>query len=216
MTPKPDTIQEQLTAARRSQILNAATKIFAQKGFHRATIKEIAREAGLADGTIYLYFENKNALMLTLLHEINESEVRDLHFGESEGMEIGEFIKMYVRHRAEELRNEHPDLFRVVLSELLINEELREQYFQQVTAPTMELGVRYFKQWMEQGLIQKRDPYLTASAMAALFLGMFLLQELGDEELARRTDEIPDFLSDFVMNGLRKEPPHDHPNAEPS
>ena len=94
MTPKPDPIQEQLTAARRAQILKAATRIFAQKGFHRATIKEIAREAGLADGTIYLYFENKNALMLTLLHEMNESEVRDLQFGQSEGMETGEFIKM--------------------------------------------------------------------------------------------------------------------------
>ncbi len=216
MAPKPDPIQEQLTAARRAQILKAATRIFAQKGFHRATIKEIAREAGLADGTIYLYFENKNALMLTLLHEMNESEVRDLHFGQSEGMETGEFIKMYLRHRAEELRNEHPDLFRVVFSELLINEELREQYFQQVTAPTMELGIHYFKQWMEQGLIQKRDAYLTASAIAALFLGTFLLQELGDEELARRTDEIPDFLADFVMNGLRKEPPRDNANIDPA
>jgi AcrR family transcriptional regulator len=212
MPQLPDSIQEQLAAARRAQILEAATKVFALKGFHRATIKEIAREAGVADGTIYLYFENKNALMLALLHEMNESEVRDLHFAQSEGMEMGDFIRMYLRHRAEELRRDPPDLFRVVLSELLINEELRDLYFNNVTAPTMEVGVKYFEQWMAQGLIAKRDPYLTTATVAALFLGMLLMQELGDEELTRRADELPDFITDFVMNGLRKEPPHDHPN----
>lgn len=216
MTPHPDPIQEQLTAARRAQILEAATKVFALKGFHRATIKEIAREAGLADGTIYLYFENKNALMLALLHQLNETEVRDLHFAQAEEMDMAEFMRMYLRHRAQELVTEPPDLFRVVLSELLINEELRELYFEQVTHPTMKLGVQYFEQWMAQGLLQTRDPYLTASTIAATFLGMFMLQELGDSELARRAHEIPDFLTDLLMNGLRKEPPHDDPNIEPS
>ena len=45
-----DSIQEQLIAARRNQILDAATKVFAEKGFHPTTIKDIAREAGIADG----------------------------------------------------------------------------------------------------------------------------------------------------------------------
>jgi len=41
------------------QILNAAIKVFAEQGFHHATISQVAREAGVADGTIYLYFKNK-------------------------------------------------------------------------------------------------------------------------------------------------------------
>ncbi|MFW6082292.1 MAG: TetR/AcrR family transcriptional regulator [Desulfosalsimonas sp.] len=40
-------------------ILNAAIKVFAEQGFHQATISQVAREAGVADGTIYLYFKNK-------------------------------------------------------------------------------------------------------------------------------------------------------------
>lgn len=47
-----DSIQEQLVAARKKQILDAATKVFAAKGFHSTTIKDIAREAGIAGGTI--------------------------------------------------------------------------------------------------------------------------------------------------------------------
>lgn len=216
MITHPDPIQEQLAAARRAQILEAATKVFAIKGFHRATIKEIAREAGLADGTIYLYFENKNALILALLDQINESEVRDLHFSQAEGLDLGEFMRLYTRHRLEEIRKGPPDLFKVILSELLINEELRDLYFENVTAPTMQISTKYIAEWMERGLVRKTDPYLTTSAIAALFLGMFMLQELGDTELAQREDEIADFLTDFVMNGLRKEPPHDHPDIDPS
>lgn len=46
------------------QILEAAIKVFAQQGFHQATISQIAREAGVADGTIYLYFKNKEDIMV--------------------------------------------------------------------------------------------------------------------------------------------------------
>ena len=40
-------------------ILNAAIKVFAEQGFYKATISQVAREAGVADGTIYIYFKNK-------------------------------------------------------------------------------------------------------------------------------------------------------------
>src|SRR5260370_1564211 len=47
---------------RREQILDAAMRAFAQKGFSRTTNKDIAREAGITPGLIYHYFENKEAL----------------------------------------------------------------------------------------------------------------------------------------------------------
>jgi len=46
------------------RILEAAIKVFAKQGFHQATISQIAREAGVADGTIYLYFKNKEDIMV--------------------------------------------------------------------------------------------------------------------------------------------------------
>jgi AcrR family transcriptional regulator len=48
--------KKEVTARRREQILKAATEVFIRKGFGAATIPEIARTAGLAAGTIYLYF----------------------------------------------------------------------------------------------------------------------------------------------------------------
>ena len=51
------------------KIIDAATKIFAKKGFHQARISEIAREAKIADGTIYIYFENKDDILISLFEE---------------------------------------------------------------------------------------------------------------------------------------------------
>jgi len=51
------------------RIINAATKVFAKKGFYQAKVSEIAKEAKVADGTIYLYFENKDSILIRLFEE---------------------------------------------------------------------------------------------------------------------------------------------------
>lgn len=55
--------------AKRERILRAAIRIFSQKGFFNSKISEIARQAGVADGTIYLYFKNKDDLLISLFEE---------------------------------------------------------------------------------------------------------------------------------------------------
>src|SRR5207248_8386238 len=54
---------------KRTRIMDAAIKVFAERGFHSATVAEIARAAGVADGTIYLYFKSKDDLLLRLFDE---------------------------------------------------------------------------------------------------------------------------------------------------
>src|SRR5215813_13570772 len=51
---------------KRERILDAAERVFAQHGFFAARVSEIAREAGVADGTIYLYFKSKDELLISL------------------------------------------------------------------------------------------------------------------------------------------------------
>ncbi len=54
---------------RREQIIGAAMRVFSQKGFTRATNKDVAREAGITPGLIYYYFESKEALLKAILEE---------------------------------------------------------------------------------------------------------------------------------------------------
>ncbi|MCF8143492.1 MAG: TetR family transcriptional regulator [Deltaproteobacteria bacterium] len=51
------------------RIIAAATKVFARKGFYQSKISEIAKEARVADGTIYIYFENKDDILISLFEE---------------------------------------------------------------------------------------------------------------------------------------------------
>ena len=57
------------TLNKHGKIINAATKVFAKKGFFNARISDIAKEAKVADGTIYLYFDNKFDILLSVLEE---------------------------------------------------------------------------------------------------------------------------------------------------
>jgi len=58
-----ESAREERTEERRSQILQAAHEVFSRKGYHGATIREIAAAAGVAEGTIYLYFASKHEVL---------------------------------------------------------------------------------------------------------------------------------------------------------
>jgi len=51
------------------QIIDAAVKVIAENGFHQAQVSKIAKAAGVADGTIYLYFKNKEDILVSLFEE---------------------------------------------------------------------------------------------------------------------------------------------------
>ncbi len=61
---------------KRERILAAAERVFARRGFFAARVSEIAKDAGVADGTIYLYFKNKDDLLISLfesrMKQVNE------------------------------------------------------------------------------------------------------------------------------------------------
>ena len=54
---------------KRARILKAAIKVFANKGFYATRVSEIAKAAGVADGTIYLYFKNKDDVLITIFED---------------------------------------------------------------------------------------------------------------------------------------------------
>ena len=197
-----DAIQEQLIAARRNQILDAATKVFAEKGFHPATIKDIATQAGIADGTIYNYFENKTALMLGILDRMNESERRDVDFSKFTEGDFRSFMKAYLRHRLTLLKADNFEVFRVVISEVLVNQELRELYYRKIVEPTFTMAERYMQRWTEQHILKPVDISMAMRAISGIVVGLILEHIMGDKTLEAKWDELPDFLTDMILDGL--------------
>lgn len=144
MPERHDPLQQLLISARRNQILDAATTVFAEKGFHRATIKDIARQAGIADGTIYTYFASKTGVLLAILHRLNETTEREQQFAQGSEQDVRSFFRAYLQQRMA-LLWPNAEVFRAVLPEMLVNAELRDLYYQQVLAPTFAVGEQFFK-----------------------------------------------------------------------
>ena len=202
-------IQAQLVAARRTQILDAATRVFASKGFNRATIHDVARDAGVADGTIYNYFANKTDLLFGLLDRLNDTERRPASLAQateaSFGDSIGDYFRAYLRERVEALWS-NADLFRAVLPELLANPALRARYHDEVIAPTMALGEGAFSALVANGMVRDLDLPLSVRIVAGSVLGLMVLQLLGDETLAAHWQEIPDAIAELLFPGLTLTP----------
>lgn len=199
---KDDPIQAQLIAARRSQILDAATKVFAKKGFRRATIRDVAKAAHIADGTIYNYFKNKTALLLGILDRLNETPEREAHFSQAAKMDIRDWVRSYIQQRYKALGPEGLNLFQVVLSEVLVNRELRDLYSKQVIQPTYDLAGRYFRQWVKDGSLKPIDPALALRVISGMFLGVLMQRLMGDPVLGARWDEVPDVIAEIILNGV--------------
>ncbi len=202
MSNTDDPIAKQLIALRRAQILEAATKVFAEKGFHRATTKDIARAAGIAEGTIYTYFASKTDLLLGILDRLNETEQRPEHFSAGLEGDFRIFLLAYLRQRTAALWS-NAEVFRAILPELLVNPELREKYYQQVIEPTMGVAEEYFRVQIGQEQIREVDVPLTVRAMAGVVLGLLILQLLGDQQLALRWEQLPEVLSTLLFDGLK-------------
>jgi TetR/AcrR family fatty acid metabolism transcriptional regulator len=60
---------------KRERILQAAVRVFARKGYFGARVAEIAKKAGVADGTIYLYFRNKEDILVSLFDEVMSEHI---------------------------------------------------------------------------------------------------------------------------------------------
>jgi AcrR family transcriptional regulator len=200
MPESHDPIQQLLIGARRNQILDAATSVFAAKGFHRATIKDIARQAGIADGTIYTYFASKTELLLAILNRLNETTEREQQFAQGSEQDVRSFFRAYLRQRIT-LLWPNAEVFRAVLPEILVNAELRDQYYQQVLAPTFAVGEQFFQAQRSQ--LRPVDLPLALRAIASTILGLLLLQLLGDHTIAERWEELPEVLTTLLFDGLK-------------
>jgi len=209
MPDSHDPIQQLLISARRTQILDAATTVFAEKGFHHATIKDIARQAGIADGTIYTYFDSKTEVLLAILNRLNETTEREQQFAQGSEQDVRSFFRAYLQQRIA-LLWPNAEVFRAVLPEMLVNAELRDLYYQQVLAPTFAIGEQFFKAQAGHEQLRSIDIPLTLRAIASTVLGLLLLQLLGDQEIAERWEGLPEVLTTLIFDGLQLDKETNH------
>lgn len=197
-----DTFQAQMVKARRAQILEAAIAVISENGFQKTTIKQIAKQAGIADGTIYNYFKNKEAILMGIIELITEAEVRDLHFAEAKKIDFEQFVEGYVVHRAAEVVAGLPAL-KVIFSETLFNESLASKVNSEIYEPSFQVAEQYLAQMMSEGKIKQQDPKIASRLFAAPLLGMLFLRMLGDTHVIEEWDQYIGAMTKFMLEAYR-------------
>lgn len=104
-------------ARKRQRILKAAIEVFSRKGFYHAKISEIARKAGVADGTIYLYFENKDDLLISIFEEEMERIIQRFREELNPIVRADEKLRQFIILHAQMVTAE-PDLAHILQIEL--------------------------------------------------------------------------------------------------
>jgi TetR/AcrR family transcriptional regulator, fatty acid metabolism regulator protein len=99
------------------QIIDAAIRVFARNGFYNSRVSDIAREAGIAAGTIYLYFKTKDEILVTLFREKMAAWVASVRFEVArESDAVAKLRKLVALHF--QVLEQHPDLAEVLQVEL--------------------------------------------------------------------------------------------------
>jgi TetR/AcrR family fatty acid metabolism transcriptional regulator len=202
-----DHIQQQIIAARKQQILDAATHVFAAKGFHPTTIRDIAKHAGIADGTIYNYFSSKPALLIGIFERMRDKVLQAQPLPADAPPDLRTLVHTFIAPPLQALKDDEFALFRVIFSEMMVTPELRTLYYQHVLEPTLTLGAAYLEEQAAHLGIKLADPRLTVRMISGMLFGLIIEYIMGDTALAAEWDHLPARLTDLLVDGLTGDAP---------
>jgi len=194
---------------RPQQILEAAFRVFSAQGLHQATLDDVAREAGITKGTIYLYFPSKAALFSAML----KSRVNDIlppleAAGRRSGSTVGpdEMAAFGRRLYRFMCSPAYLNMFRTIVGEAAQFPEVAEGVYRDgILAANKRMG-EVLARGIAHGHFRAVDPVVASRAFAGMFLVFAVSQRLLGGE---RIYPIPEAMvvktvTDIFLNGLLK------------
>jgi TetR/AcrR family fatty acid metabolism transcriptional regulator len=180
-------------ADRRRQILAAAVKVFAEKGFHASRVGDIAEEAGLAYGLVYHYYESKEDLLETIFRTTWTEMLARVREVEEAGVPAAEAVRQVTALLLRTWRRD-PDLVRVLVREVTRNQHVQQE-IEEITQ-AMEALERIIRRGQESGEFRTE---LDSRLSAVVFYGAleevlsgWVLGQLPDrdEDIARAEQNV--------------------------
>lgn len=142
-------------------ILEAAIDVFAAKGFHHARIADIARRAGVADGTIYLYFRNKDDVLLTIFEEKMGVLLQGLRDALGGLEDPAEKVRTFARYHFRQVQD-HRSLAEVLQIELRLSNKFLKEYRPEKLWEYLGIFAQIVRDGQERGLFRAGiDPFVT-------------------------------------------------------
>jgi len=136
------------------RIIQAATKMFARKGFYKTRISEIAMEAQVADGTVYIYFENKDDILISLFEEqmkvVIDNMVDQISREDDPVKKLEKFALTHLQ-----LIEQNPDMAEIIQVELRQSSKFMKEYKNEKFARYLDLIGEIVLEGQEKGIFKK-------------------------------------------------------------
>ncbi|HEX7736622.1 MAG TPA: TetR/AcrR family transcriptional regulator [Ktedonobacteraceae bacterium] len=190
--------------ATRRKILDTAEEVFGEMGYYEASISEITRRAGVAQGTYYIYFHSKREIFAELVEDIGErlrAEMRAAIAGASNRVEIERrgfqaFFQFVARHRR---------IYSIVLEAERVAPEAFYAYYRKIS----QGYVRGLQEAMDDGSVRQLDPEAVAYTLMGIghFIAMRWLiwpqeAEANQDTQAELPERVFESMMDFIAHGL--------------
>lgn len=183
----------------RNKLLAAAESVFGEMGYERASIVEITRAAGVAQGTFYVYFPSKKAVFVELVWELNRKLRRSLREATDALVDPDRFeLERVGALTFLRFVREHKNLYRIVRQAEFVDEELFREYYRELSAGYR----RGLEQSMANGEIRRFDSEALVYMLMGIldFVGMRWV--LWEDELP--SEAVIEDMVGFIRDGLRK------------
>lgn len=192
---------------RREQIIEAAMRAFAQKGFARTSNRDVAREAGITTGLIYYYFENKEALLSAVLEKYSPVQIVTQISPEMLELPPETFLPLVLKRAFAVVESEaFVGVIRLVLPEIMHNAQLVP-----ITAGFLQRVVDFLEHYLKRQVASGRlrsnlNQELAFQTLMCSIMGFALRRQiLHDASVQQYThDEIVQTLVEVFLRGLQQ------------
>lgn len=204
--------REREKAQRRDDILRAAREVFFTRGFHTATVDDVAAEAEVSKGTVYLYFDTKETILAHLLLDGLDTLIKDLEtaFCADQPLDAPTRLRQLATAYLKFFQH-NPEYYRMIMAfdrgqfQAAVDPEIYQQvYFRSLRG--LEWVVRAVEQAQAEGVICMTDTRHAASVLWAGLNGVLVLlsHPLRADIVATDLESLYGTMTEVLIKGLKK------------
>lgn len=192
-------------AERPQEILEAAFVEFSRNGYAMTTLDRVAEHAGVTKGTIYVYFENKEHLFISMVREVTKAaldtvhEMLETHEGTTADLLRAQFSFIY-QHIVEDRRRR--EVLRMLIAEAPRFPELADRYHQEILRPCLDMLRQAIRRGMDRGEFRRSAivdlPQIVIAPIALVDIWMMMFDD-------RQPLDMKAYFNahlDLVLNGV--------------
>jgi AcrR family transcriptional regulator len=200
--------EEQSMTDKQKKIVIAAIDAFSEKGYAATSTSEIAKMAGVAEGTIFRHYKTKKDLLLTLLSPLLSTLIAPRVIKDFDKVlnvshhNFEDFLRAIVKNRMEFLQKNNT-LFKILIQEIPFHDDLRETFKNQIAVKVFGRFHEIMESYREKGEIISIPSFSSVRLTVTSIFGYFIARYILLPDIKWDDDEEIERTIQFILYGLK-------------